>query len=91
MADDRYPETAPDYVLAHKWSIYHREQIEKSEICGCFYCLAIFQPSAIERWTDNGTTAFCPHCDIDSVIGAASGYPIDTAFLEKMRQHWFDA
>jgi hypothetical protein len=31
----------------------------------------------------------CPKCGIDSVIGNRSGYPIDKAFLEAMRSHWF--
>jgi acetone carboxylase gamma subunit len=36
-----------------------------------------------------GTTALCPYCGIDSVIGDKSGFPITKEFLEKMYQHWF--
>ncbi len=52
-----------------------------SESCGCFYCLEIYSSLEITDWVDEdqngiGTSARCPKCDIDSVIGSASGYPI---------------
>lgn len=85
--------TEPDYIRAHKFSIYHREQILKSEICGCFFCLNTFTPNEIERWVDlrEGieTTALCPKCGIDSVIGSASEFPISEEFLEQMKNYWF--
>lgn len=78
-----------DVIQAHKHSARHREEIERSEMCGCFYCLNIYPPNKIEEWTDNGVTAHCPNCWIDSVIGSASGYPITEAFLKAMNKHWF--
>jgi len=33
-------------------------------------------PNEIQDWTDDGDTALCPKCGIDSVIGSVSGYPI---------------
>lgn len=75
---------------AHKKSIYHRDSLRKSDKCGCFYCLDIFSYQNIEFWTDDGDTALCPNCDIDSVIGDDSGYPITTEFLSVMKQIWFD-
>lgn len=83
----------PDYIRAHKFSIRHREAIQKSHACGCFYCLAIFEPTAITEWVDKengeGQTALCPKCAIDSVIGSDSSFPISLDFLTKMQQHWF--
>jgi len=78
-----------DLIAAHKHSIYHREELTRSEQCGCFCCLAIFEPSAVDEWTDRQTTAMCPQCGIDSVIGSASGYPITKDFLTKMQEYWF--
>ena len=64
-----------------------------SASCGCFYCGAIFPPAAITEWVDEwediGQTALCPTCEIDSVIGSESGYPITAEFLTAMNKHWF--
>ena len=83
----------PDYIQAHEHASLHRDEIERSEICGCFYCLAIFTPDAIERWLNDrggtGQTALCPECGIDSVLGSASGFPLDKTLLTRMHQHWF--
>ena len=35
---------------AHKHSAGHKEEIISSEVCGCFYCRAIFKPHAIKEW-----------------------------------------
>ena len=48
-----------------------------------------FSPSRISQWIDQEQTALCPECEIDSVIGSASGYPITKEFLERMHAHWF--
>ena len=76
---------------AHKHSLNNKNEIEKSNTCGCFYCREIFAPSEIKTWINdkNGKTAQCPYCMIDSVIGDASGYQINTKFLEEMRKKFF--
>jgi hypothetical protein len=90
-----------DLELAHKRSIRHRAEVEASETCGCFYCLATFPPREITDWTDwpegtpdgeedrYGQTALCPRCGIDAVIGAAAGYPLTSDFLRAMNVRWF--
>ena len=61
-----------NFVAAHKHSIRHQQRLEASERCGCFYCLAVFQPGAIERWLNEGDgTALCPACGMNSVLGSA--------------------
>jgi hypothetical protein len=35
---------------AHRHSIKHRKELERSEICGCFYCCRTFTAAAIEEW-----------------------------------------
>ncbi|MDZ8119529.1 cytoplasmic protein [Pontiella sp. NLcol2] len=89
-----HPHEGKDYFKAHQYSSDHRKQIEQSTICGCFYCLAKFKPSAIEEWIDEnddevGQTALCPRCDIDSVIGSESGFEITDDLLKKMNKYWF--
>jgi hypothetical protein len=79
-----------DYIKAHKYSSNHKDQLLKDEKCGCFFCLAIFNPKEILEWIeDKAGTATCPYCDIDSIIGESSGYPITKEFLEKMNTYWF--
>ena len=83
-----------DLELAHKHSIFHRKEIETSELCGCLFCRETFAPSKIEGWTDGADgkqeTALCPVCNIDSVIGDQSGFPIFAPeFLKRMNVRWF--
>ena len=79
----------PDLEAAHRHCYKCRKEVMASEICGCFHCLATFPPGEIEEWLDDGQTAVCPKCGIDSVIGSASGFSIDEHFLGSMNQRWF--
>ena len=81
-------------IAAHKRSSNHREAVSQATECGCFYCCAVFQPVEITDWTDpasddvnEGTTALCPKCGIDSVIPLQSGMDVD--FLRRMKAFWF--
>ncbi len=83
-----------DVQRAHVHSSNHRNEIVASAICGCFHCKQTFAPSEIIEWIDEdsegvGQCAMCPRCGIDSVIGSASGFPINTAFLSAMSRFWF--
>ena len=92
-----------DIVRAHKHSSNHREELSASHVCGCFHCLKTFGFDRITEWIDwpqgtpaeqeleLGTTAVCPYCGIDSVIGDRSGYPIAAEFLGQMQKLWFGA
>ena len=56
--------------------------------------LEIFSPEKITDWhgedcKEYEPLALCPKCGIDSVIGSASGFPIEHTFLLKMREFWF--
>lgn len=90
----RVSQFPPEIRYAHDKCSNHRDQLLKSTICGCFYCCELFEPTAIEEWIDGnehgiGTTALCPVCHIDSVIGSGSGIEITKQFLERMHQYWF--
>ena len=78
------------YEMAHKYSINNRTQLLKDNVCGCFYCLKIFNPNIIEEWVeDTDGIALCPFCGIDSVIGESSGFPITEEFLQEMYKRYF--
>jgi hypothetical protein len=75
---------------AHRHSSQHVDEVRSSPLCGCFYCLDIFVPDEVAEWIDEESTALCPRCGVDAVIGEASGYPIrNAAFLRAMHQLWF--
>jgi hypothetical protein len=76
---------------AHGHSANHRAELLASELCGCFYCLATFAPAAIVEWVDDDTTALCPRCGIDSVLGSKSGHPLTHQALSQMQRTWFGA
>ena len=75
---------------AHPHCGNNRDELERSTKAGCFYCCEIYQASFIDEWIDDETTAMCPKCGIDSVIGDASGFPVtEKAFLKAMNEVWF--
>lgn len=79
-------------IDAHKHSFNNYETLKTADSCGCFNCIKMFKPKQITDWivgTDGSKTAVCPHCEIDAVIGDTSGYPINSHFLEQMREYWF--
>jgi len=92
--DDNFDEKI--IKAAHKHSFLNKEELLKSEVCGCFGCLKIFNPSEITEWHcesetrlgETGYTAICPFGCFDTVIGSASGYPITVEFLQVMQKYW---
>ena len=87
-------------VLAHRHCASHRPEVLRSEACGCFSCCSVFAPTEISEWieetggtlaqADDPWTAICPTCEIDAVIGTASGFPVDQLeFLQAMNARWF--
>jgi len=87
---------------AHAHCSRHAIELGKSVRCGCFYCLEIFEPSQIKDWimerearadfepsAEADSTALCPRCGIDAVIGDAAGFPITSEFLQTMKTYWF--
>ena len=81
---------------AHKHCFNNKEEIDKSNTCGCFYCREIFAPSEIKEWIiiseqfPKETTAQCPYCMIDAVIGNASGINLSNDFLKSMYERYFN-
>jgi len=77
-------------IVGH--SMYNRDELRRSRVCGCYYCQRIYQPSVLnprEDYTDGGRTAICPYCGIDAVIGDAIGVEITNKLLYRMYIHSF--
>lgn len=79
-----------DLLAAHRFCTGNKEQLMNGRICGCFYCLSIYDPKEIHEWIDNGTTGLCPYCGVDAILSENCGYPITKEFLQKMQRRWFD-
>jgi len=74
-----------DVIKAYKESS-NLEVFNKSDLCGCFYCLATFNK---EEVTELEQGIWCPRCGIDAVLGSNAGYPINFKFLSAMNQYYF--
>ena len=69
----------------HDQATNNIEAIDKYDMCGCFYCISTFPSEEIMEFTDDGNTALCPRCGVDSVIpGQVNGF-----FLEAAYKYWF--
>lgn len=74
----------------HLSSSMHRKALKRKQKCGCFYCERIFSSTDIKDWVDNGETALCPYCGIDSVIGEGCGREITDKLLHSMHLAFFE-
>lgn len=91
--------TRADQESLHRYSSGHRELLAAASRAGCFYCGAIFSPSEIKDWVDgrqvetgsldDGVTALCPRCGIDSVLPETSTIAITPQLLAEMKEFWF--
>ena len=78
-----------DLVYAHRLCESNQEKLKGAQVCGCFYCLRIFDPKEIVWEDESDQTAMCPYCGIDSVLPESAVFPITKAFLKKMHEFWF--
>lgn len=74
---------------ALKHSLRNRGEIERSKLCGCYCCAAVFDAEEIVEWVDGGMTAVCPRCTTDAVIGDASGLAIERNVLNVINKRYF--
>lgn len=82
------------YKQASEHTYLNYDEVKRSQHAGCYSCKATF-PTSIINFNEHciasnldGTqepTVFCPHCEIDYVIGDASGFPVtNKEFLQYM-------
>jgi NAD-dependent SIR2 family protein deacetylase len=74
---------------AYEHSIHNRDEIDRSNWCGCFYCGETFPAEDVVEWVKNENTAICPKCSIDAVIGDASGLLLHEEFFRMMYAKYF--
>jgi hypothetical protein len=69
-----------------KLSMLNRDRVTTAASCGCFHCQSIFASDEVREWVDNGQTALCPRCGIDSVLPGIT----DFETLASLHHHRFD-
>ena len=66
-----------------------RRPIYPDTLCGCFYCLEMFDFREIKEYVDDGLTPICPKCGIDSVVIESPGRTLTVEFLKEEHSHSF--
>ena len=84
-----------EHIYAAKHSVDNRDALKNSDLCGCYRCGAIFEPSEIDQWVhedENGVevTATCPRCSIDSILPESAGFLLTNDLMTKMHNYWFE-
>ncbi len=83
-----------DYLeAAHVHCFENGPEVRASSRVGCIACARNFEASLVTEIKllsrENEETAFCPVCSFDTIIGDASGYPVENAdFLIAMSQKY---
>lgn len=77
--------TEPELAALHRRSTSNRTLMAGR--CGCFHCLSTFTAENVAQWVDDGQTALCPVCGIDSVLPDIG---LDVPMLEQMHRRWFE-
>ena len=77
------------YEEIYKHSCRNHAELKQSLKCGCFSCGSIFDATEVEDYIDDGETALCPYCGVDSVIGEASGTELNPILLNELNQMYF--
>ena len=73
----------------HGFSARNRAWLGSSDRAACFHCLSEYPASAVAEWVDDGQTALCPVCSIDSVLPGAVAPTDDPLLLQAMHDRWF--
>ena len=77
------------YEEIYKRSCRNHAELKQSLKCGCFSCGSIFDATEVEDYIDDGKTALCPYCSVDSVIGDASGIEPNPKLLNELNKMYF--
>ena len=77
------------YEEIYKHSCRNHAELKQSLNCGCFSCGSIFDATEVEDYIDDGKTALCPYCSVDSVIGDASGIELNPKLLNELNKMYF--
>ena len=70
-------------------SVNNRDELLEAKHCGCYYCEKEFDVKMIKVWTDDGFTAVCPYCHVDSVIPLPASKTNSKKLLHNLYKEYF--
>ena len=72
----------------HAYCSHNKELIVTSKKCYCFYCKEKFDSTEVSKYIDNGQTAICPKCGVDTVL-PDNIEGINDRVIDEMNKYWF--
>ena len=88
MSNSKFTNRYLEYL--HGKSINNKNLLSLRTSCGCFYCIKVFRSNSINAFVDNGSTALCPHCKLDSILpGCFMEDDLNIDILEAMNKKYF--
>ena len=82
-------EKEAQFKRLHAYSSHNKDLIAVSMKCYCFYCKEVVDAYEITDYADNGQTAICPRCGIDSIIPDSIEEGVDNSTISDMNEYWF--
>lgn len=82
-------ETESRLKKLHAYSSYNRKLVDVADQCYCFYCQNTMDAGEIEDYADDGQTAICPKCGIDSILPDSIEEALDANTIAEMNEYWF--
>jgi len=93
---DIYCCSLSEYQINYLHHISFRSKHLKTEKCGCFHCLSIFNSKELDEvidgiggWCDYGETPICPYCGVDSVLFEGKNLKITRKLLYDIELRFF--
>ena len=74
-----------DVIEAHGSSFNNMDELRKSQKCGCFYCLKVFQSDEIEEYIEDEPLSN-QYLFILVRNSSVKGYPADSPITESISQ-----
>lgn len=71
----------------HHYTMNHKQLLIEAQLCICTYCLYEYNINKIKDWCDNGNTAVCPYCWVDSVLpspNACDLYTVEQVIIDHL-------
>lgn len=73
----------------HTYAYNNRSLIQQANYCYCFHCKNKIEAKYINDYIDNGVTALCPKCNVDSLIPDCIDEEITDKVIYDMNKYWF--